>query len=49
MTMHLPVLPSDGDVLLDGCAGALAGCPLMRLPVVAGDETCETLMTTPEF
>jgi hypothetical protein len=48
MTMHLPVLASDGDVLLDGCAGTLAGCPLMRLPVVAGDEVCETLMITPE-
>jgi hypothetical protein len=49
MTMHLPVLPSDGDVLLDGCAGALAGYPLMRMPVVARNETCETLMITPDF
>jgi hypothetical protein len=49
MTMHLPILASDGDVLIDGCAGALVGCPLMRTPVVAGNETCETLMTTPEF
>jgi hypothetical protein len=44
----LASMASDGDVLLDGCAGALAGCPLMGLPVVAGDEVCETLMTTPE-
>jgi hypothetical protein len=43
----LASMASDGDVLLDGCAGALAGCPLMGLPVVAGDEVCETLMTTP--
>jgi hypothetical protein len=35
--MHLPVSASDGDALLDGCAGALGDCLLLRLSMVAGN------------
>lgn len=46
--MHLPVPANDGDALSDGCAGTLVDCPLMRLAVVAGNETCWSLMLTPD-
>jgi hypothetical protein len=40
MKMHLPVPADNGDALSDGCAGVLADCLLMHLPVVAEDGTC---------
>jgi hypothetical protein len=36
--MHLPVSANDGDALLDGCAGALGDCLLLRLSIVAESE-----------